>query len=111
VSRRRTTSIFIVCDDASHARNKVAKVGRLHLSDRLQITVAGTDYLIGDEIAEGGRPLEWAPKEPYRQRYKFQCKLCGLCVEMRSETALKLANGLVAAGVSRVRLSALAARM
>ncbi len=112
--------IRIFCDAESHAP-KVATVGRLKLLDRGNgdepLLVGGRDseYLVDDQM-RGRRELfgtategpNMAEQGTYRERRAIECPLCGLRVEMRRDTALKLALALAASGASQVRLSALA---
>ena len=119
------TDVLIFCDAESHARNKVSKVGRLRLGEmrdgtavvRVLLPGLDTEYLADDEkVTDGrerlGRQIGGPPRGAFdRARYRLECRLCGLNVEMRHETALKLATGYAAAGVKRLRLSALAANL
>jgi len=120
--------IRVICDAESHAP-KVATVDRWKLRDhgsQQQVLAQSRDseHLINEQrrprserydapigpIGPDGIPM-MPPNMTYRERWPMTCPLCGLRVELRQETALKLALALAASGVSQVRLSALAASL
>lgn len=58
-------------------------------------------------MVAGATPEElWAAQA--RSRYVFECKLCGLRLELRDEKAFGITQKLLGAGMSRVRLTELA---
>ena len=100
------TVIEVWCEEPSH---DPVGCGQIRLAGALAST-AGAETLVGDTA--------WADFWPQadtvgstRGRHVFTCPDCGLRAEMRDETLQRLADGLIAAGVSRVSLRALQASL
>lgn len=132
MERPRQRTVRIVCDAQSHAprvrhvrRFSVVTFtdfedGETHVTplankrgDDAEANVAlDGDERIPDSERFGTSTI--APSErswDARRRYALKCDLCGLNVTLRHETAEQRMTALVAANVSRVTLSALAATL
>lgn len=120
------TAVRVVCDEASHAP-KVERVGLLRLprttGDLDPLDPRYAEDLLDDDLVDlrtdavtWPRPVGYLDRfdawaDNGRRRWVLTCTLCGLRVELRNEKAVQLVRGLLAAGVSEVRLSALAASL
>jgi hypothetical protein len=112
--------VRVICDDQSH-EPKIVLVHWLEFMDagegRTRLR-GGTERLIDDAPIESGELFGTVARPPVRppadmdrarSRYPLECRLCGLRVEMRAETAGAIAHALLTNGVAQISLRGLAA--
>ncbi len=113
-------TIEIYCDAESHKRDaedhkrKVAVIATLVREGRNWVEVIpGLKMARGARTRTTGTPTFQilSGSEGRRARWQWRCPLCDLDVQPRHENASPILDTLAEAGVSRVPLSALAARL
>jgi hypothetical protein len=128
-------AVLIFCDAPSHP-TKVARVKRIALGDdgrlysyikpqprgggeqfvtdddgrpwALNSKTGGEQWVVETDDGQVTAPRHIDSRNAGRRRWKLTCPLCGLPVQMREETALRLVEGWAAAGIQRIRMSELA---
>lgn len=96
------TEIRIYCDDAAHARGKVAKIETL--------TRLGEAWVTNEQLGSGRpRQFGWgAGRAPWGgTRHEYVCKLCGLSLRCAPPLLNWMLDAVAAQGVSSVSLRTL----
>lgn len=123
-----TTTVTIVCDDASHRDERVWTVARVERREDPQAPgvwswlpnregLSGADpqqVLVGDDRVAAGEPAVYdasdGPRD-MRGRWTLECPLCGRRVRLRGDKMTRAMTGLSDAGLTSVSLSVLAANV
>jgi hypothetical protein len=113
--------IAIVCDAASHA-GKVVRVAEFHrrMDNRLPPPIPNPEWGPADWVIEWGKlqgknkPAAdhqdlYSSASDHYERYRLECRLCGLCVVAVADKLVPLLMKAHEVGVSRIPLSVLAA--